>query len=73
MNAWQTIDDDAPLTLLDSPAPKTSRNRIEEQRRAIERFIKNIEIIDASNEEPLGEEFDRIVNQRLSFNRETEL
>jgi hypothetical protein len=53
------------VTVLDEPAPK---NRSERQRTAFKEFMTAME-----NTPPLTDEFDNIINRRVSFTREVDL
>jgi len=55
------------ITFIESEEDKKTKR--ERQREAFEKFLKNIEAID---DEPLGEEFDKIMSERPKFARTPE-
>ena len=54
------------MTILDASVPE---NPIEKQRRAIDRFLEEMRTCD----EPLGQEFDAAISQRINLSREVDI
>ncbi|MCL2773020.1 MAG: hypothetical protein FWD71_06695 [Oscillospiraceae bacterium] len=46
---------------------------VKRQRKAFDEFIKNIKVLDDLGIEPLDEEFDKIISQRVNITRELDL
>ena len=61
------------ITFIKDPREKRDNEIVKAQHEAFEKFIKNIEDLDAAGIEPLGEEFDKIMSKRLRFRTPEEL